>query len=114
MFMWFHNELLSKKGEVVSAQRPPPPVAQFLQSITTEIKLSGTREQDQTSDSDPNKVSCYFCSPQPMIILFDEITYWKFWSSNTSYRLKAHGNSIYDEAGISETVEEKYYFTNDN
>ena len=49
-----------------------------------------------------------------MIFLFDEITYWKFWSSNTSYRLKAHGNSIYDEAGISETVEEKYYFTNDN
>lgn len=114
MFLWFHNELLSKKREVVPAQRPPPPVAQFLQGITTEIKLSGTREQDQIGDSDPNKVSCSFCSPQPMIFPFDGITYWKFWSSNTWYRLKAHENSVYDEAGISETVGEKYYFTNDN
>lgn len=32
--------LLSKKGEAVPAQRLPPLVAQFLQSIKTEIEIN--------------------------------------------------------------------------
>ena len=62
----------------------------------------------------PLLLSKHFYHPKMKPCTFDGITYWKFWSSNTWDRLKAHGNSIYDEAGISETVGEKYYFTNDN